>query len=254
MLLLMVEGKIGLVTGAGQGIGRAIALEMARQGAAGVAVVDRSAETAAETAELAREAGADAEAIVCDLRDRDQIEAMVAGTVARFGGLDVLVNNAAAYAGIRRAPFWEIEEDEWERVVRVNLTGAWRCAKACVPAMRAGGGGAIVNVASAAVLSGSPLWSHYVASKGGLVALTRTMAREAGDLGIRVNAIAPGFTLTDASRALIPDAETYGVERGAIKRAATPADIVGTALYLASPASAFVTGQTIVVDGGRQFL
>jgi len=140
------------------------------------------------------------------------------------------------------------------QVVRVNLKGPWLCAKACVPVMRDGGGGAIVNVSSATVLSGSPLWAHYVASKGGVMALTRAMAREAGDLGIRVNTIAPGFTLTDASRALIEDAETYGVARGAIKSSATPEDIVGTALYLASPASAFVTGQTIVVDGGRQFL
>jgi NAD(P)-dependent dehydrogenase (short-subunit alcohol dehydrogenase family) len=112
----------------------------------------------------------------------------------------------------------------------------------------------IVNVASATVLSGSPLWAHYVASKGGLIALSRVMARELGDHGVRVNTLAPGFTLTQASRELIDDAETYGVGRGAIKRGLQPADMVGAALFLASDASAMITGQTIVVDGGRQFL
>ena len=115
-------------------------------------------------------------------------------------------------------------------------------------------GGAIINVSSATVLSGSPQWAHYVASKAALLGLTRVMARELGDRGIRVNALAPGFTLTDASRELIDDADTYGVDRGALKRGATPEDIVGAALFLASPAAAFITGQTLVVDGGRQFL
>jgi NAD(P)-dependent dehydrogenase (short-subunit alcohol dehydrogenase family) len=120
--------------------------------------------------------------------------------------------------------------------------------------MRERGGGAIVNVASATVFSGSPQWAHYVASKGGLIALTRVMAREAGEFGIRVNALAPGFVLTDASREMIEDAETYGVARGAIKRSEQPEDVVGAALFLASDASEFITGQTLIVDGGRQFI
>jgi NAD(P)-dependent dehydrogenase (short-subunit alcohol dehydrogenase family) len=160
---------------------------------------------------------------------------------------------AAVYAGLERRPFDEIEVAEWDRVMAVNLRGPWLCAKACASALRAAGG-AIVNVASATVLSGSPLWAHYVASKEGLIALSRVMARELGDHGVRVNALAPGFTLTEASRELIDDAETYGVGRGAIKRGLRPDDIVGAALFLASDASAMVTGQTIVVDGGRQFL
>jgi NAD(P)-dependent dehydrogenase (short-subunit alcohol dehydrogenase family) len=160
---------------------------------------------------------------------------------------------AAVYAGLERRPFDEIEVAEWDRVRAVNLRGPWLCAKACASALRAAGG-AIVNVASATVLSGSPLWAHYVASKEGLIALSRVMARELGDHGVRVNALAPGFTLTEASRELIDDAETYGVGRGAIKRGLRPDDIVGAALFLASDASAMVTGQTIVVDGGRQFL
>jgi NAD(P)-dependent dehydrogenase (short-subunit alcohol dehydrogenase family) len=179
---------------------------------------------------------------------------MVNEAVATFGGVDILVNNAAIYAGLERAPFYELSEAEWDRVMAVNLKGPWLCAKACVPAMRERGGGSVVNVSSATVFSGSPLWAHYVASKGGVLSLTRAMAREVGDLGIRVNAIAPGFTLTEASRDLVPDADAYGVDRGAIRRSAQPEDIVGTAVFLASDASAFVTGQTIIIDGGRQFL
>jgi NAD(P)-dependent dehydrogenase (short-subunit alcohol dehydrogenase family) len=248
-----LDGAAVVITGAGGGLGRAFAEGFAGAGARVVAA-DLDGAAAAATADALREREADAIATTTDVGDAASVAAMVAAAVAAFGGVDVLVNNAGVYAGLRRAPFYDLDEAEWDRVVRVNLKGPWLCARACVPVMRERGGGAIVNVSSATALSGSPLWAHYVASKGGVMALTRAMAREAGDLGIRVNTIAPGFTLTDASRALIEDAETYGVARGAIKRSATPADIVGTALYLASPASAFVTGQTIVVDGGRQFL
>jgi NAD(P)-dependent dehydrogenase (short-subunit alcohol dehydrogenase family) len=248
-----LEGRVAVVTGAGGGLGRAFAHAF---GAAGARVVvgDLDGAAASETAMALGAAGAEATAVTVDVGDGASAEAMAAAAVGAFGGIDVLVNNAAVYAGLRRAPFWELDEGDWDRVMRVNLKGPWLCAKACVPAMRERGGGAIVNVASATVFSGSPQWAHYVASKGGVIAMTRVMAREVGDLGIRVNAIAPGFTLTEASRALIEDAESYGVARGAIKRGAQPEDMVGTALYLASPASAFVTGQTIVVDGGRQFI
>ena len=248
-----LDGAVVIVTGAGGGLGRAFAEGFAAAGARVVAA-DLDGAAAAATASMLTRRDAEAVATTTDVGDATSVAAMVAAAVGAFGGVDVLVNNAGVYAGLRRAPFYDLDEAEWDRVVRVNLKGPWLCAKACVPVMRDRGGGAIVNVSSATVLSGSPLWAHYVASKGGVMALTRAMAREAGDLGIRVNTIAPGFTLTDASRALIEDAETYGVARGAIKRSATPEDIVGTALYLASPASAFVTGQTIVVDGGRQFL
>jgi NAD(P)-dependent dehydrogenase (short-subunit alcohol dehydrogenase family) len=169
---------------------------------------------------------------------------------AEAGPIDVLVNNAAVYAGLTRAPFHELTEAEWDRVMAVNLKGPWLCAKH----FTVRDGGAIINVSSATVLSGSPQWAHYVASKAALLGLTRVMARELGERGVRVNALAPGFTLTDASREVIDDAETYGVDRGALKRGATPEDIVGAALFLASAQSAFITGQTLVVDGGRQFL
>jgi NAD(P)-dependent dehydrogenase (short-subunit alcohol dehydrogenase family) len=247
---LTLEGKVALVTGAGRGLGRAFGLALAEAGAR-LAATDVDEAAAAETAELA---GGEAFGVQVDVGDKASVAAMVDAVTNRFGGVDVLVNNAALYAGLHRAPFHELDEDEWDRVMRVNLKGAWLCASACLPAMRDRGGGSIINIASATVFSGSPEWAHYVASKGGLIALTRVMARELGDLGIRVNAIAPGFTLTDASREMIEDAETYGVARGAIKRSIQPEDIVGTAVFLASPASEFITGQTIIVDGGRQFL
>ncbi|HEY2601345.1 MAG TPA: glucose 1-dehydrogenase [Thermoleophilaceae bacterium] len=246
-------GSVVLITGAGRGLGRAFSLAFADAGGR-VAAADIDEAAAAETAELVRSHGVDAVSVPVDVSDAASVAAMVDSVRSGLGGIDVLVNNAGLYAGLRRAPFHEIEEAEWDRAMSVNLKGPWLCAKACLPVMRERGGGAIVNVASATVFSGSPEWAHYVASKGGLIALTRAMAREAGDLGIRVNALAPGFTLTDASREIIPDAETYGVARGSIKRSAQPEDIVGSAVFLASPASGFITGQTLIVDGGRQFL
>jgi NAD(P)-dependent dehydrogenase (short-subunit alcohol dehydrogenase family) len=247
-----LAGRCAVITGAGGGLGRAFALGFAAAGARVVAV-DLDDAAATRTSDAIVHAGGDAVAVLADVADESSTRAMAARAGGAFGSIDVLVNNAAVYAGLERRPFDEIEVSEWDRVMAVNLRGPWLCAKACASALREAGG-AIVNVASATVLSGSPLWAHYVASKGGLIALSRVMARELGDHGVRVNALAPGFTLTEASRELIDDAETYGVGRGAIKRGLQPGDMVGAALFLASDASAMITGQTIVVDGGRHFL
>jgi len=241
------------VTGAAGGLGRAFSLGFARNGVAVVAA-DIDMEGARETVELIRAEGDEAVAADVDVTSEASVEAMVDTALKPFGRIDVLVNNAALYAGLERRPFYELEPDVWDQVMRVNLKGPWLCARACVPEMRRLGGGAIVNVASATVFSGSPLWAHYVASKGALIALTRVMAREVGEFGITVNAVAPGFTLTKASRELIENAGSYGLSRAAIKRPTQPEDIVGTVLFLASSASASVTGQTIVVDGGREFI
>jgi NAD(P)-dependent dehydrogenase (short-subunit alcohol dehydrogenase family) len=249
-----MSGPCVVITGAGGGLGRAFALAFARTGARVVAADVNGAAAAATCAAVANEvARAEAIPVTVDVSDEASTAAMAAAALGAFGTIDVLINNAAVYAGLERAPFDEISVADWDRVMAVNLRGPWLCAKACAPALR-DGGGAIVNVSSATVMSGSPLWAHYVASKSALIGLSRVMARELGGDGVRVNALAPGFTLTDASRDLIDDADTYGVARGAIQRSLQPEDIVGTAVFLASEASAMITGQTFVVDGGRQFL
>jgi NAD(P)-dependent dehydrogenase (short-subunit alcohol dehydrogenase family) len=248
-----LTGLCAVITGAGGGLGRAFALGFARAGARVVAA-DLDGDAAAATrAAVVAETGGEAVAVTVDVADEASTVAMAAAALHAFGGVDVLVNNAAVYAGLQRRPFDEIEVADWDRVMAVNVRGPWLCAKACAAALR-DGGGAIVNVASATVMSGSPLWAHYVASKSALIGLSRVMARELGDDGVRVNAVAPGFTLTEASRELIDDAASYGVARGAIRRSLQPQDIVGTAVFLASEASAMITGQTLIVDGGRQFL
>jgi len=248
-----IAGQVALITGAAGGLGRAFAMAFASAGAQ-VVLADRNAEGMRVIAAEVAASGGRALAIATDVTSAADTAALAARAVEWGGGIDILVNNAAIYAGLERRPFWELDEADWDRVLAVNLKGAWLCAKAVFPAMQRRGRGKIVNIASATVFSGSPLWAHYVASKGAVIALTRTMAREAGDHGITVNALAPGFTLTDASLGLIDDAASYGVARGAIKRAAYADDIVGAALFLASPASDFVTGQTLIVDGGREFI
>ncbi|MDA8248161.1 MAG: glucose 1-dehydrogenase [Rhodospirillales bacterium] len=249
---LGLAGKAAIVTGAAGGLGFAFAEGLARAGAR-VAIADLNGDAARKAASTLCVEGGQAIAVTADVADEVSVGAMVDRVVGAYGAVDILINNASIYAGLQRKPFYEVTATEWDRVMSVNLKGPFLCARAVYPHMK-GRGGKIVNVASATVFSGSPLWMHYVASKGGVIAMTRVLARELGDDGITANALAPGFTLTEASRAAIPDAETYGVSRGAIRRAAVPGDMVGACLWLASPLSDFVTGQTVIVDGGRQFI
>jgi NAD(P)-dependent dehydrogenase (short-subunit alcohol dehydrogenase family) len=245
-----MKDKVVLITGAAGGLGRAFAQAFSKAGAK-IALADLNPNGLAETSEII-----DTESIAyqTNVSNEASTQAMAKTVFDRFGRIDVLINNAAIYATLNRKPFYEISESEWDLVMNVNLKGVWLCSKAVFPYMKAANYGKIINISSATVMSGSPNWSHYVASKGGVIGLTRSMAKELGDFNINVNAIAPGFTLTDASLSLMENAAKYGVERGAIKRPSVAEDIVGTALYLASSASDFVTGQTIIVDGGKQFL
>jgi NAD(P)-dependent dehydrogenase (short-subunit alcohol dehydrogenase family) len=242
------------VTGAAGGLGLAFATAFAGAGA-DVVLADIASGPVGEAAAALSERypGQRIRGLVVDVTREDSALAAADEAAAANGRIDVLVNNAAIYATIKRRAFHEIDLAEWDRVMAVNLKGPFLMSRAVLRWMR-GEGGAIVNIASSTVMSGSPQWAHYVASKAGVIGLTRSLARELGEHHITVNALAPGFTLTEASLGLIEDAAHYGVDRGAIRRAAMPDDVVGAALYLASPMAAFMTGQTLVVDGGRQFI
>lgn len=241
-----------LITGAAGGLGRAFALGFAARGYA-IAAADIDAAGTQETVRLVRQAGAEAAAFTVDVTDTASTDALAKDAAEFAGGsIAVLINNAAIYATVTRTPFEEINPDEWDKVMNVNLKGPWMVSRAVSPFL--GAGSRVINLASATVYSGSEQWAHYVASKGGVIALTRVMAKELGRREITVNTIAPGFTLTEASLGLMENASSYGVDRGALKRASQPEDIVGAALFLAGKDSSFITGQTLVVDGGRQFI
>ncbi|MCX7169101.1 MAG: SDR family NAD(P)-dependent oxidoreductase, partial [Proteobacteria bacterium] len=203
----ILAGQVAIVTGAGGGLGRAFALALAESGAK-VAVADLVLAGASTCVADIAARGGEALALEVDVADAGSVERMAKLVAQRWGRIDMLINNAAIYGSIVRKPFFEITPEEWDALMAVNLKGPWLCARAVFPFMRQSGG-RIVNITSATFYSGSPLWAHYVAAKGGIIGLTRALAREAGDYGIRVNAIAPGFTLTEASLRLIEDAATY---------------------------------------------
>jgi NAD(P)-dependent dehydrogenase (short-subunit alcohol dehydrogenase family) len=250
---LGLTGKRVVVSGAAGGLGRAFALAFAGAGAV-VLAADLNDVGCTETAQLIEAAGGTGHAARVDVSDTASAQALAETARTTMGGVDVLINNAALYGTLERRAFEEINEDAWDAVMRVNIKGVWQMCRAFSPLLRASGTGAIINVASATVFSGSPQWMHYVASKGAVIAMTRTMAREMGGDNVRVNALAPGFTLTEASLGQMEDARSYGVDRAALKRNAEVDDITGGALYLASPLAGFVTGQTMVIDGGKQFI
>jgi NAD(P)-dependent dehydrogenase (short-subunit alcohol dehydrogenase family) len=249
---MRLRDKVCVITGGAAGIGFADARRFLAEGARVVIadIVDPApaAKTLASADRvLARQA---------DVADAAAMRGLAEAAVARFGRIDVLVNNAAVFASLRPQPFDEIPEAEWARVMGVNVTGVWNAVRAVVPATRAQGGGRIVNVASAIVAKGTALLLHYVTSKGAVVAMTRALARELGDSGITVNAVAPGLILSDTVQAnpAITGFQADAVMRArSLKRDAYPEDVEGTVVFLASDESAFMSGQTLVVDGGSMF-
>ena len=249
-----LKGKVAIVTGAGSGIGKVLARRLAADGASVVIADIRSFDTAA--AEIAKATGAKTLGIEVDVSSEEQVAAMAAQTMKAFGRIDILVNNAAVFSTLKLKPFEEIPAAEWRKVMDVNTLGVFLCCRACAPHMRSGGYGRIINLASGAPLKGVPLFLHYIASKGAVIAMTRGLARELGKDGITVNSLAPGFTLSENVAAKADHTRAGEVTRmsRAIQRDETPEDLVGAVSFLASADSAFVTGQTLVVDGGSAML
>ena len=244
---MRLSGKVAIVTGAARGLGRAFCLGLAREGARIMAV---DIDNLDQTVEMIRSLGGEAEMIQADVVVEGDTKAMAQETLKKFGRLDILLNNAAIYAGLKRKPFFEIDLKEWDLVMNVNVKGAFLATRAVFPFMKEQGSGKIVNLASEVFFTGSTGFAHYVASKGGIIGLTRALAVELGPYNICINCIAPGFTDTEASRG-IADVSKYDVSKTPLKRLGKPEDLVGAALFLASPESDFITGQTLLIDGGR---
>jgi 3-oxoacyl-[acyl-carrier protein] reductase len=243
---MRLQGKSAIVTGAASGIGRAIALKFAREGAE-VCAADIDGDAAQSVTDSSD--GAAAFGIAADITERADVDAMVAATVARFGKIDVLVNNAGSRI---IKPFLEHSEADWRRMLDVNLTGHFLCCQAAIPHMLAAGGGRIVNMASIAGTVGRPNRVGYVAAKGGLMAMTRALAADMAGRNITVNALAPGMIASPMNRGFKEDA-AYGDnwnDENLVRRWGEPEDVAGIAAFLASDEAAFITGETVTVDGG----
>jgi NAD(P)-dependent dehydrogenase (short-subunit alcohol dehydrogenase family) len=235
-----LDGKVAIVTGGAQGIGRAIVDGLTREGAT-VVVADLEPPEGGIRADVSRE---------------EDVEAMVRETADRHGGVDILVNNAGLYASLAMRPFDQIPLEEWRQVMDVNVASMFLTCRAVVPLMRDRGGGKIVNISSGTPFRGVPFLLHYVTSKGAIVAFTRALAKELGKDSIHVNCVAPGFTMTDgvmANPEVVEKLRDASVAARTLQRDQMPEDVVGAVVFLCGPGADFVTGQTMVIDGGQYF-
>jgi len=245
-----LDRKVAIITGAAQGIGAVYAQALADEGAK-VMIADIL--DGKPTASRISAQGGTADFIQTDVSDENSVAAMVDATVAKWGGVDLLINNAAIWASLRAKPFEDISPEEWDKLMAVNVKGPFLCARAVVPHMRAGNYGRIVNIASGTAYKGTPNFLHYVTSKGAVIAMTRALAREVGEDGITVNTLAPGLVLSEqvvASPELLEKLSAPVMASRAIKRDQLPQDLVGPLLFLVSDDAAFMTGEVTVIDGG----
>lgn len=253
---MKLKDKVAVITGAAQGIGAAFAVGFAKEGAK---IVIGDIQDGRDAVKAVEKAGSEAITVKTDVTSQESCDALAKAAVDRFGSIHILVNNAAVFGDVVMKPFTELTDDEWDRLMAVNVKGPFHCCKAVFPYMKEKGG-KIINMSSASFLEGVPFMPHYVASKGAIMAFSRAMARELGDYKINVNAIAPGFTHSaggdrfDRSKAVpLPPLEELQLGQRCIKREAVPEDLVGTAVFLASDMSNFISGQLIVHDGGISF-
>ena len=246
-----LDGKVAIVTGGARSIGAAFSKGLAEEGAK---IVIADLDAADETLGIIKQAGGEAMAVRTDVTQESDCQNMVAQAVEAYGRLDILVANAGLWVHLDRQSALEIDVETWQKVMTVNVQGVWLSAKAAIPAMQKNEYGKIITVASTRAMKGGAGMLHYDASKGAVIAITRSLAREWGESGIRANVIAPGATDTEISRALADETQqarrVASTQTRAIKRAEEPDDLVGTCQFLASPESDFMSGQTIVVDGG----
>ncbi|MCP2138495.1 3-oxoacyl-[acyl-carrier protein] reductase [Rhizobium sp. SLBN-94] len=247
-----VKDRVVVITGSGQGIGRELIRQFAAAGALTV-VADLSAENAKAVAAEISAAGGKTLAVAVDVSKKDSVDAMVAAALAEFGRIDVLVNNASIFSALKKRPFDEIPEAEWQRVMDVNINGVFFCSAAVAKHMRDQQFGRIINISSASVHRGTKNYLHYVTSKAALIGMTNSLARELGPFGVTANCIRPGTVATEVAErvaSLTPDIIQRNIDLQCIPRTIVPSDLVGITMFLATSAASFITGQTIACDGG----
>lgn len=250
---MKLDNRVAIITGAGQGIGRSYAEKFADEGAA-VVVADINGDKATDVADSITAAGGRALATITDVSDSESVRQMVDSAVATFGGVDILVNNAAVFSTLKMKPFEEISGDEWDRLFAVNAKGTFLCCQAVSPIMRKNRYGRIINISSSVVVTGRPNYAHYIASKGAVWALTHALATEMGEDDITVNTVSPHGIVTEIPRETISEEGwRRNIEEQALKRKGDASDLVGVVLYLASEESKFMTGQTLSLDAGLRY-